>query len=67
MSFFYQNLGITVYTLENYSNFKIRFTFNNGSGKISPLQETPSLLKMWTDEENQGQKAQKAQRAQNPW
>ena len=28
---FCQNLGITVYTLENYSNFKSNFSFNNGS------------------------------------
>ena len=26
---FCQNLGITVYTLENYSNFKNKFLFNN--------------------------------------
>ena len=26
-----QNLGITTYTLENYSNFKNKFLFNNGS------------------------------------
>ena len=31
MGFFCQNLGITVYTLENYSNFKSNFSFNNGS------------------------------------
>ena len=28
---FFQNLGITAYTLENYSNFKNKFLFNNGS------------------------------------
>ena len=28
---FSQNLGITAYTLENYSNFKRKFLFNNGS------------------------------------
>ena len=28
---FCQNLGITAYTLENYSNFKNKFSFNNGS------------------------------------
>ena len=28
---FSQNLGITAYTLENYSNFKNKFLFNNGS------------------------------------
>ena len=28
---FCQNLGITTYTLENYSNFKNKFLFNNGS------------------------------------
>ena len=28
---FCQNLGITAYTLENYSNFKNNFSFNNGS------------------------------------
>ena len=28
---FFQNLGITAYTLENYSNFKSNFSFNNGS------------------------------------
>ena len=28
---FRQNLGITAYTLENYSNFKSKFLFNNGS------------------------------------
>ena len=28
---FCQNLGITAYTLENYSNFKSNFSFNNGS------------------------------------
>ena len=28
---FCQNLGITVYTLENYSNFKSNFSFNNES------------------------------------
>ena len=28
---FCQNLGITAYTLENYSNFKNKFLFNNGS------------------------------------
>ena len=28
---FCQNLGITAYTLENYSNFKSNFLFNNGS------------------------------------
>ena len=26
-----QNVGITAYTLENYSNFKNKFLFNNGS------------------------------------
>ena len=31
MSVFCQNLGITPYTLENYSNFKNEFLFNNGS------------------------------------
>ena len=31
VGFFCQNLGITVYTLENYSNFKSNFSFNNGS------------------------------------
>ena len=28
---FCQNLGITAYSLENYSNFKNKFLFNNGS------------------------------------
>ena len=28
---FCQNLGITAYTLENYSNFKKKFLFNNSS------------------------------------
>ena len=28
---FCQNLGITAYTLENYSNFKNKFLFKNGS------------------------------------
>ena len=28
---FGQNLGITAYTLEHYSNFKSNFSFNNGS------------------------------------
>ena len=28
---FCQNLGITTYTLENYSNFKNKFLYNNGS------------------------------------
>ena len=28
---FCQNLDITAYTLENYSNFKNKFLFNNGS------------------------------------
>ena len=28
---FCQNLGITAYTLENYSNFKSKFSFNNGN------------------------------------
>ena len=28
---FCQNLGITAYTLENYSNFFKKFLFNNGS------------------------------------
>ena len=28
---FCQNLGITAYTLENYSNFKNKFLLNNGS------------------------------------
>ena len=28
---FCQNLGITSYTSENYSNFKDKFLFNNGS------------------------------------
>ena len=28
---FCQNLGITAYTSENYSNFKSNFSFNNGS------------------------------------
>ena len=28
---FSENLGITAYTLENYSNFKNKFLFNNGS------------------------------------
>ena len=27
---FWQNLGITAYTLENYSNFKNKYLFNNG-------------------------------------
>ena len=31
MGVFYQNLGVTAYTLENYSNFKSNFSFNNGS------------------------------------
>ena len=31
MGVFCQNLGITAYTLENYSNFKNKFLFNNGS------------------------------------
>ena len=31
VGFFCQNLGITAYTLENYSNFKNKFLFNNGS------------------------------------
>ena len=28
---FCQNLGITAYTLENYSTFENKFSFNNGS------------------------------------
>ena len=28
---FSQNLGITAYALENYSNFRNKFLFNNGS------------------------------------
>ena len=28
---FYQNVGITAYTLGNYSNFESKFLFNNGS------------------------------------
>ena len=28
---FCQNLGITTYTLENYSHFKNKFLYNNGS------------------------------------
>ena len=28
---FCRNLGITAYTLENYSDFKNKFLFNNGS------------------------------------
>ena len=28
---FCQNLGITAYTLQNYSNFENKFLFNNGS------------------------------------
>ena len=28
---FCQNLGTTAYTLENYSNFESKFSFNNGS------------------------------------
>ena len=28
---FCQNLGVTAYSLENYSNFKNKFLFNNGS------------------------------------
>ena len=28
---FSQNLGITAYVLENYSNFKSNFSFNNGT------------------------------------
>ena len=31
MGVFCQNLGITAYALENYSNFKSNFSFNNGS------------------------------------
>ena len=31
MDVFCQNLGITAYTLENYSNFKSNISFNNGS------------------------------------
>ena len=31
MGVFWQNLGITAYTLENYSNFKSNFSFNNKS------------------------------------
>ena len=31
VGFFCQNLGITAYILENYSNFKNKFLFNNGS------------------------------------
>ena len=31
MGVFCQNLGITAYTLENYSNFKSNISFNNGS------------------------------------
>ena len=31
MGVFCQNLGITTYTLENYSNFKNKFLFKNGS------------------------------------
>ena len=31
MGVFCQNLGITAYTLENYSNFKSNFSFSNGS------------------------------------
>ena len=31
MGVFCQNLGITAYTLENYSNFKSNFSFNSGS------------------------------------
>ena len=30
MGVFCQNLGIIAYTLENYSNFKSNFSFNNG-------------------------------------
>ena len=31
MGVFCQNLGITAYTLENYSNYKSNISFNNGS------------------------------------
>ena len=31
MGVFCQNLGITAYTLESYSNFKSNFSFNSGS------------------------------------
>ena len=31
MSVFCQNLDITAYTLENYSSFSSKFSFNNGS------------------------------------
>ena len=31
VAFFCQNLGITAYTLDNYSNFRNKFLFNNGS------------------------------------
>ena len=35
---FWQNLGITAYTLETYSNFKNKFLFNNGSIVLSILK-----------------------------
>ena len=31
MVVFCQNLGITAYTLKKYSNFKTKFSFNNGN------------------------------------
>ena len=43
---FCQNLGITTYTLENYSNFKSKFSFNSGSifEIILELAEMPVLM-----------------------
>ena len=45
---FSQNLGITAYTLENYSNFKSNCSFNNGSIleyiMILELGEMPVLI-----------------------
>ena len=35
---FYQNLGIAAYTLENYSNFKNKFLFNN-NGSILEIND----------------------------
>ena len=39
---FCQNLGITVYTLEIYSNFKSNFTFNNRS-----ILEIHDFFRIW--------------------
>ena len=39
---FCQNLGIATYTLENYSNFKSKFSFDNGS-----IFETNDYFRTW--------------------